>query len=122
MAPLTNDPVDKMRLTLASARLLESVDETLTALLSKEVLVALYAYLERVHSIPKAEVPYRVQTLSSTLERIFGPHSSRTISKAVAKKFYTKLGLTFPDKQETRSWTLVEYVEEAKLKLSGNRV
>lgn len=94
--------------------LVKSIDETITDLLSEAVLKALYAHLEKVYSLTRDKVPYRLETLSSALEKTFGMRGSRTISKAIARKFYTKLGLTFSDNP---GGTLIEYVEEAKIKL-----
>jgi hypothetical protein len=49
-----------------------------------------------------------------TLESTFGPPSSKAIGGAIAKKFYTKLDLTYLDDPGR---TLLEYVEEANIKL-----
>lgn len=94
--------------------LVESIDETITELLSRAVVDALYAHLETFHSISRDELPYRLDALFSALENIFGVRGSQTITKAIAKKFYLKLGLEFTDNP---SRTLVEYVDQAKLKL-----
>ncbi|HXZ98221.1 MAG TPA: hypothetical protein VED24_02515, partial [Candidatus Acidoferrum sp.] len=93
--------------------LLESIEETLTGLLSSEVVNALYLHLQTAHSISRDELPYRLETLCTTLDKIFG-HSHKVICKAIARKFYSKLGLPYFD-NPTR--TLIEYVEEAKMKL-----
>ena len=97
--------------------LLETIDETITALLSRTVVDALYAHLEAIYSISRDEVPYRLDTLFTTLEKIFGVRSSQTITKAIARKFYLKLGLQFTDNP---SHTLLEYVDEAKMKLQNS--
>jgi len=94
--------------------LVESIDETISSLLGREVVDALYIHLQKAHSVPKHLIPYKLETLCSTLEKVFGRPSSRTISKAIAKKLYTKLALTFQDNPST---TLLEYVEDAKIKL-----
>jgi hypothetical protein len=94
--------------------LLESIDETLTDLLSARVVDALYLHLQTTHSITRDEVPYRLETLSSTLDNVFG-RSHKIICRAIAKKLYAKLGLTFLDNPVER--TLIQYVEEAKTKL-----
>jgi hypothetical protein len=94
--------------------LVESIDETITALPSREMVDALNVHLERVHSISKDEIPYRLESLFSTLKKTFGASSSRTICRAIARKFYTKLGLTFLDNP---CLTLLEYLKEAKIKL-----
>jgi len=94
--------------------LLESIDETLTGVLSKRVVDALYVCLQATHSISRDEVPYRLETLCSTLDNVFGP-SHKTICKAISRKFYAKLGLTFFDNP---CRTLNECVEEAKRRLA----
>jgi putative aminopeptidase FrvX len=78
------------------------------------VVDALYAHLETFHSISRDELPNRLDVLFSALEKIFGVRGSQTITKAIAKKFYLKLGLEFTDNP---SRTLVEYVDQAKIKL-----
>jgi hypothetical protein len=93
--------------------LVETIDETITDLLGRAVVDALYAHLETNHSMARDEVPYRLDTLFITLEKIFGA-SSNTITKAIAKRFYAKLGLEFTDNP---SRALLEYVDEAKMKL-----
>ena len=83
-------------------------------MLSRTVVEALYAHLQTNHSISRDEVPYRLDTLLTTLEKIFGVRSSQTISRAIARKFYLKLGLEFT---VNPSCTLLEYADEAKMKL-----
>jgi len=95
----------------------ESIDETITALLSGGVLKALYEHLEKAHSISREDVPDRLEVLHSTLRETFGPAGSKTISRMVAKMLYGKLGLVFVDHIGNPGPTLIEYVEEAKIKL-----
>jgi hypothetical protein len=97
--------------------LIESIDETITAILSRTVVDALYAHIQTVYSISRDEVPYRLDTLLTSLEKIFGVRSSQTITKAIARKFYLNLGLEFAGNP---SRTLLEYVEEAKMKLQNS--
>ena len=80
------------------------------------MLDALYAHLQTNHFISKDEIPYRLDILFTTLEKIFGVPSSATITKAIARKFYLKLGLEFTGNP---SRTLLEYVDEAKMKLQN---
>lgn len=96
--------------------LIESIDETITAILSRTVVDALYAHLQTVYSISRDEIPYRLDTLLTTLEKIFGT-SSQTITKAIARKFYLNLGLEFTGNP---SRTLFDYVEDAKMKLQNS--
>ena len=93
--------------------LVECIHETILSLLSLQVAEALYAHLEDHYSIGRDEIPYRLETLLSTFEKIFGP-SGRIVGKAIAKRFYSRLGLKF---EEATTKTLVEYVEQAKMML-----
>jgi len=101
-----------------NAALLESIDGTIIALLSREVADALYQYLNRAHSIPKNEVPNNIEKVSSALQQTFGISSSRTICKFIAKRFYANLELVFPNGP---TLTLPEYVEEARKSLLGGK-
>jgi hypothetical protein len=94
--------------------LLESIDETITILLSREVVDALYRYLQTTHSISRDQIPSRLDALSSILAKTFGLPSSATISKVIARRFYSKLALTFSDNP---GGSLLEYVERAKMKV-----
>ena len=94
--------------------LVESIDETITALLSRAVVEALYVHLQTFYSVSRDEVPYRLETLFASLEKVFGVRSSQIITKAIAKQFYIKLGLEFTSNPNR---TLLEYVDEAKRKL-----
>ena len=96
--------------------MVESIDETITELLSRTVIEALYAHLQTFHSIQRDELPRRLDILSPALEKIFGARGSQTITKAIARKFYLKLGLEFTGNP---SRTLLEYVDEAKMKLQN---
>jgi len=99
--------------------LVESIEETLSSLFSREVVNALYYYLQKVHSIQKEEIPHRLETLFSTLERTFGHQNSKTIGRAIARTLYTKLGLPFYN-NPTR--TVIEYIREAKIKLQEGEI
>jgi hypothetical protein len=101
-----------------NATLLESIDATITALLSREVADALYRYLYRIHSIPRNEVPSNIEKVSFALQQTFGMPSSRTICKFIAKRFYANLDLDFPNNP---TLTLPDYVEEARRTLLGGK-
>ncbi len=97
--------------------MVESIDETITGLLSRGVVDALYAHLQTFHSISRDELPYRLDTLLSALEKIFGVRGAQTITNAIAKKFYLKLEIEFTPNPNR---TLLEYVDEAKTKLHNS--
>jgi hypothetical protein len=93
--------------------LVECIHVTIVSLLSEQVAKALYERLEKDYSISRDEIPNRLETLLSTLENTFGP-SAKIVGKAIAKRFYSKLGLDFPKNSHR---TLLDYVEHAKLTL-----
>jgi len=97
-----------------NSALIESIDETMAALFSREVVIALHFNLETRHAIFRENIPNAVQTLKLTLQENFGM-SAPTIGRAIAKRFYSKLLLDFDSRQD---YGLPEYVEEAKKKLS----
>jgi len=92
--------------------LLESIDETISNLLSKKVEDALYTHLKKVRSVSKDEIPYRLEVLSKTLEDTFGSTGSLTISRAIARRLYAKLEMAPISATPTR--TLKEYIENAR--------
>jgi hypothetical protein len=98
--------------------LVESIDETITALLSRKLTDALYTHLRATQSIEKDEIPYRLETLFYTLERTFGLSGSRTIGRAIAKRFYAKLDLTLSEHPER---TLLEYVEDTRVRVQDGQ-
>jgi len=93
--------------------LVESINETIISLLSVQVAEALYAHLHDHYSITKDEIPYHLDTLLSTLQKIFGS-GGRIVGKAMAKRLYSHLNLRFED---STTKTLLEYLEEAKAML-----
>jgi hypothetical protein len=92
--------------------LLECIDETILNLLSKKVEDALYAHVERVWSVSRDEIPDRLDVLSRTLEDTFGATGSLTISRAIAKRLYSKLEMD--DIPVPPARTLKEYIENAR--------
>lgn len=96
--------------------LVESIDESITVLLSRQVVDALYLHLQTTHSISRNDVPYKLDTLCTTLQKTIGPPSAQTLGKAIAKRFYLKLQLEFTNHPNR---TLLEYVDEAKTKMQS---
>jgi hypothetical protein len=91
--------------------LIESVSETIAQLLSPQVVEGIFARLEKTYSVKRAEIPSRLDMLLLTLETIFGSRGSGVIGKAIARRFYSMLGLEFSDDPQG---TLITYVENAK--------
>jgi len=95
--------------------LLMAIEETVVDLLSRRVLEALYLHLKKNFDIPRDEIPYRLETFFTLLEKNFGA-STKTIGKAIARNLYMKLGLDFFDDPNKN---LLDYVEEAKKRISA---
>jgi hypothetical protein len=91
--------------------LINAIDETMSDLFGPVVVQSLHEHLLKFYEVRMEQIPFRLDTLTSTLERTFGA-SSKIICKAIAKKFYAKLGLTFYDNPGR---TLVENVERARI-------
>jgi hypothetical protein len=72
----------------------------------------IFEHLEKFHSVKKDEVPSRLDMLLLALKTNFGSSSSQVIGKAIARRFYSQLGLEFSDNPQR---TLIGYVENAKL-------
>ena len=92
--------------------LIESIHETIAQLLSPKVAEMIFEHLEKFHSVKKDEVPSRLDMLLLALKTNFGSSSSQVIGKAIARRFYSQLGLEFSDNPQR---TLIGYVENAKL-------
>jgi len=91
---------------------IESIHETIAQLLSPKVAEKIFEHLEKVYSVKKDEVPSRLDKLLLTLKTTFGSSSAQVVGKAIARRFYSRLGLEFSDNPQR---TLVGYVENAKL-------
>jgi len=92
--------------------LTESIRETIAQLLSPKIAEQIFEHLERFYSVKKDELPSHLDMLLLALKTNFGLRSSQVIEKAIARRFYSRLGIEFSDNPQR---TLVDYVENAKL-------
>jgi hypothetical protein len=90
--------------------LLESIDEGL-ALPREIVKDAIYLRIERSYQIRREEIPEKLVSFQKALGDLLGSVVAVVIGKVMAKHLYRRLGLDF---QERPSWTLVDYVNNAK--------
>ncbi|MGD0175598.1 MAG: hypothetical protein ABSC50_02095 [Candidatus Bathyarchaeia archaeon] len=95
--------------------LVESLNETISSLLSEDVLEAFRSNLKNKRSIHPEEIPENLPTVSIVLEKYFGM-SARTIEATTARRLYAKCGIDF---QKNISYQLEDYVEAAKNKLKS---
>jgi hypothetical protein len=96
--------------------LINSVEETLAALLGEILREAVYDALRNRFNITMDQVPERLDDFSLDLEKLLGTVPSKTIRRAMIKRFYAELGLEFV---ERANWRLPDYVREARTKMSG---
>jgi len=97
------------------ATFVEATEETINELLGASVLDALYATLSRKHDITREEVPYRLDTVFSVLETVFGVKGARTIGRSIVRRFYAKLNVEF---KEDHDHPLEDYLKIAQRELA----
>jgi hypothetical protein len=95
--------------------LIESLDESAAMVLGEIARKAVYEVLEKKYGIERNRIPERLNELTSAFEAIFGPAPSNTIVRAIVKRLYSKLGLTFV---EIPDWRLPDYVRETKARMT----
>jgi hypothetical protein len=83
-------------------------------MLGANVLPSLYAALEKQYAVTRDELPYRLETMYSVLESVFGFRGSSIIEKHIVQKFYNILGLPFGT---VDGYALKDYVEAARKKI-----
>jgi len=87
----------------------EAVHEKLLVL-GEIVRDAIYNHIETRHQLKREEIPRRLEVFHKALMGIIGA-GAKIIEKLIAKRLYSRLGLSFIEHED---WTLVEYVEDAK--------
>jgi hypothetical protein len=102
-------PVTRTKAT--DGQLLEAVDDTLKELLSEQFRTVFYDYMRTAFSLPRNSIPKRLDDFQSALTKTLGDTGRAVLEKAIAKRLYSKLGLSFTERP---GCTLLQYVEEAE--------
>jgi hypothetical protein len=89
----------------------ESVHDALTGILGNIAGEAVLERLEKDCSIPRRDIPNHIMEFTAAADGIFG-RAFQTIERAIAKRFYHKLGLEFSQRTDFR---LRDYVNIAIL-------
>ncbi|HUK51540.1 MAG TPA: hypothetical protein VLV18_10920 [Terriglobales bacterium] len=63
------------------------------------------------------EIPYQLDTLFGILENVLGVPSAKTIGWAIARDFYSRVGIPFKAKE---NYTLKDYLDIAKKNLADS--
>jgi hypothetical protein len=96
--------------------LADSLNQSAATVLGEIASKALFEVIENKYAVARNRIPERPEELTLALERSVGIAVSKTIERIVAKRLYSKLGLTFVGKT---NWRLADYVREARVKASG---
>ncbi len=101
--------------------LLDSIDEALSSL-GQNVKVSIYFHLENKFSVPKEDIPDRVEDFSNALEQIFG-QASKQLEILIIKHLHQKINLNY--KWAGPNWlvpnlTFEKYVKLARLSVEGS--
>ncbi len=89
--------------------LLEAIDEGLSVL-GEEPRSAFYQFLTTMHSLPREDIPGRVDDFSNGLKKALGG-AYPVVQRIILRKLFQKLGSSF---HESPGLELVDYVSEAK--------
>jgi hypothetical protein len=98
--------------------LVESVEETLVAALSKQVAESFVYYFHDHLGLSREDIPLHVEEFSSTLERLFGVGGS-VLGRAIVRRLCSKLSLSLVQKQNSSLVECVEDVKKILLKAQG---
>jgi len=83
----------------------------MSALLGKRFPKTLHEYLMREYDLPPDNLPCQLDKFVEILDTVFGVPASSTIGWAIARNFYSKIGLRFVENENFR---LQDYLEQAK--------
>jgi hypothetical protein len=92
--------------------LLDSIDEGLADILGERVKGTFYKLIEQKFNMARSSLPNRLDVLASVLSAVLGNSGALVMDKAIAKRFYSRLGLQFVQKP---NHSLQNYVTDAKM-------
>ena len=93
------------------------LDSVISGITGSRVLDAMYAHLREQYNITPEEVPYRLNTVTTVLQNVFGVIGTKTIEKAVARRLFQNYQVDFVD---TLGNDLSGYIELCKKRLAAN--
>lgn len=91
--------------------LIQSIDKAINELASPNVRRVLYKLLNDHYGIIPDEFPYRLETIYTALDEIFGVRVAGAIERLIAKHLCEELTIPFLNTPEC---TLQMYIEKAK--------
>jgi hypothetical protein len=95
----------------------QAIDQSISEIVGSRVLSSLYDTLENYYSVTREELPYRLETMYSVLESVFGIEGAHTIEKRIVRRFYDILDIPFTN---IVGYTLQDYVEAIRKRIRLN--
>jgi hypothetical protein len=92
--------------------LLGSIDDGLVDVLGEQFKETLHKYIEQKFHIATSSLPNRLDVLASALSAVLGDTGGVVMGRAIAKRFYSRLGLRFVQKP---NHSLENYVTDARV-------
>ncbi|HKM77596.1 MAG TPA: hypothetical protein VJZ03_00845 [Candidatus Bathyarchaeia archaeon] len=92
----------------------QAIDQSISEMIGSSGLSSLYSALENYYSITRDELPYRLETVYSVLESVFGIKVTHTIEKRIVRRFYDTLDIPFT---KIVGYTLQDYVEAVRKRI-----
>jgi len=112
-----NDPESRRRVDF-NGLIVESVDETVAEVLGVRVASAFWYHYQAFFGITREEMPYALDTLFSSLKKIFGV-GGEILGRRIIQKLYGKVGVPL---NYAPGHPLTDYVEELKRILANDRM
>jgi hypothetical protein len=94
--------------------LLGSIDDGLADILGEQFKESLYIHIERKFHIARSSLPNHLDLVASALSTVLGVTGGVVMGRAIAKRFYSRLGLRFVQKP---NHSLENYVTDARVAL-----
>lgn len=94
--------------------LFQAIDQGL-AVPGEIVRAAIYERVERSYQLKREDIPEKLGSFHLALQDLLGA-GAKVMEKLIAKNYYSRLGLNFPEHQ---NWTLVDYVNHAETQRHG---
>jgi hypothetical protein len=90
--------------------LMDSIDESFTALLGQDVKNALYAYLVKRRALDRKDIPERLDDFDECMQETFG-QAAVAVERNILARFYHKLGLNFSGRTD---YAFSDFVDATK--------
>ncbi len=90
--------------------LMESIDDSFTALLGQGAKNALYAYLVKRRALDREDIPERLDDFDECMQETFG-QAAVVIERNILARFYHKLGLNFSGRTD---YAFSDFVDATK--------